>query len=135
MGGRLDLFAAAILDSDEGALTVSELTKRARLLVESGLSRLWVSGEVTDFKKYRSGHWYFTLRDRSAKVRCVMWRTDNERLPALPQEGSQVFVEAQPTPEAGRRRGGVRRGSGRSTAYRSLCFRWRHSPPGQLATL
>ena len=97
MGGRLDLFSAAILDSDEGALTVSDLTKRARFLVESGLSRLWVSGEVTDFKKYRSGHWYFTLRDSSAKVRCVMWRTDNERLPALPQEGSQVFVEAQPT--------------------------------------
>ena len=58
---------------------------------------LWVKGEVTGFKSYRSGHWYFTLRDADAQVRCVMWRTDNQRLPAPPVEGTQVFVEARPT--------------------------------------
>ncbi len=97
MGGGLDLFSAATADSGEGAWSVSQVTKRARRLIEAGLDLLWVKGEVTGFKSYRSGHWYFTLRDADAQVRCVMWRTDNQRLPAPPVEGTQVFVEARPT--------------------------------------
>jgi exodeoxyribonuclease VII large subunit len=61
------------------------------------LSRLWVRGEVAGFKAYQSGHWYFSLRDAQAQVRCVMWRSDNQRLPGPPQEGTQVFVDARPT--------------------------------------
>jgi exodeoxyribonuclease VII large subunit len=97
VGGGLDLFSAATADSGEGAWSVSQVTKRARRLIEAGLELLWVKGEVTGFKSYRSGHWYFTLRDADAQVRCVMWRTDNQRLPAPPVEGTQVFVEARPT--------------------------------------
>ncbi len=97
MGGGLDLFTSAVVDSGEGAWSVSEVTKRARRLIESGFARLWVKGEVTGFKAYRSGHWYFTLRDAEAQVRCVMWRTENRRLPGPPDEGVQVFVEARPT--------------------------------------
>jgi exodeoxyribonuclease VII large subunit len=97
VGGGLDLFSSAVVDSGEGAWSVTEVTKRARRLVESGFKRLWVKGEVTGFKAYRSGHWYFTLRDAEAQVRCVMWRTENSRLPGPPEEGMQVFVEARPT--------------------------------------
>ena len=97
MGGGLDLFTPAVVDSGEGAWSVSEVTKRARRLIESGFARLWVKGEVTGFKAYRSGHWYFSLRDAEAQVRCVMWRTENRRLPNPPEEGMQVFVEARPT--------------------------------------
>jgi len=97
VGGGLDLFSTAAVDSGEGAWSVSQVTKRARRLIEAGLDLLWVKGEVTGFKSYRSGHWYFTLRDADAQVRCVMWRTDNQRLPAPPVEGTQVFVEARPT--------------------------------------
>lgn len=75
---------------------MSDVTRRARQLIESGFNRVWVRGEVTSFKTYRSGHWYFTLRDKRAQVRCVMWRTDNQRLPAPPEEGVEIFVEAQP---------------------------------------
>jgi exodeoxyribonuclease VII large subunit len=75
---------------------VADVTRRARQLIEGGFTRLWVRGEVTGFKAYRSGHWYFTLRDKQAQVRCVMWRSDNQRH-TPPAEGAQAFVEAQPT--------------------------------------
>jgi exodeoxyribonuclease VII large subunit len=75
---------------------VSDVTRRARQLVEAGFPRIWVRGEVSSFKTYRSGHWYFTLRDKRAQVRCIMWRSDNQRLRASPEEGTEIFVEAQP---------------------------------------
>ena len=94
MGTLLDLFAAA---SSEGAWTVSEVTRRARAVIEAGLPSLWVRGEVTGFKAWRSGHWYFSLRDKAAQIRCVMFRTDNRGLPAPPADGTQVFAFARPT--------------------------------------
>ena len=97
MGGGLDLFSAVAEGPSDGAWSVSEVTKQARRLIEAGFSQFWVRGEVTGFKAYRSGHWYFTLRDADAQVRCVMWRNANRSLPAPPQEGSQVFLEANPT--------------------------------------
>ena len=97
MGGAVDLFSGAGVDSSQAAWSVSDVTRCARRLIESGLSRVWVRGELSGFKAYRSGHWYFSLRDAQAQVRCVMWRSDNQRLPALPEEGTQVFVEARPT--------------------------------------
>ncbi len=76
---------------------MADVTRRARQLIESGFDRLWVRGEVTSFKTYRSGHWYFTLRDAQAQVRCVMWRSDNQRLPTSPEDGMEVFIHARPT--------------------------------------
>jgi len=94
VGADLDLFAAV---SPDGAWTVAEVTRRARAVVEAGLLPLWVRGEVSGFKAWQSGHWYFTLRDRSAQIRCVMFQKDNRRLPVAPQDGMQVFVFARPT--------------------------------------
>ena len=94
MGLGLDLFAAA---SAEGAWTVGEVTRRARAVLEAGLPPLWVRGEVSGFKRWNSGHWYFTLRDKSAQLRCVMFSKENRRLPAEPADGMQVFVFGRPT--------------------------------------
>jgi exodeoxyribonuclease VII large subunit len=94
MGPSLDQFAAF---SPDGAWTVAEVTRRARAVVEGGLPPLWVKGEVSGFKAYGSGHWYFTLRDRVAQLRCVMWSRDNQRLPAPPADGMQVFAFGSPT--------------------------------------
>ena len=94
MGPGLDLFAAA---SAEGAWTVGEVTRRARAVVEAGLPPLWVRGEVSGFKRWQSGHWYFALRDETAQLRCVMFARDNRRLPAPPADGMQVFVFGRPT--------------------------------------
>jgi exodeoxyribonuclease VII large subunit len=89
----LDIFAAA---SAEGAWTVSEVTKRAKSVIEAGLPPLWIRGEITGFKAWRSGHWYFSLRDKSAQIRCVMFAKQNFRLPT-PTDGMQVFVFARPS--------------------------------------
>jgi len=94
VGPGLDLFAAA---SAEGAWTVGEVTRRARAVVEAGLPPLWVRGEVSGFKRWQSGHWYFALRDRAAQLRCVMFARENRRLPAAPADGMQVFAFGRPT--------------------------------------
>ena len=94
MGHSLDLFAGV---SPEGAWTVTQVTRRARAVVEGGLLPLWVRGEISGFKAWQSGHWYFALRDRSAQIRCVMFQKDNRRLPAPPQDGMQVFLFGRPT--------------------------------------
>jgi exodeoxyribonuclease VII large subunit len=92
--GPIDLFAAA---SAEGAWTVGEVTRRARAVMEAGLPPLWVRGEVSGFKAWRSGHWYFALRDATAQLRCVMFSRENRRLPTAPTEGMQVFAFGRPT--------------------------------------
>ncbi|OLD00220.1 MAG: exodeoxyribonuclease VII large subunit [Gemmatimonadetes bacterium 13_1_40CM_3_70_8] len=94
MSHGLDLFGAA---SPEGAWTVGEVTRQARAVLESGLGPLWVRGEVSGFKSWQSGHWYFALRDRTAQLRCVMFQKDNRRLPGPPTDGMQVFVFGRPT--------------------------------------
>jgi exodeoxyribonuclease VII large subunit len=93
----LDLFTDTTPAARDGAWSVADVTRRARSLIEAGLPRLWVRGEVTGFRAYRSGHWYFSLRDPDAQVRCVMWRSDNRRLRTTPDDGMDVFVEARPT--------------------------------------
>jgi exodeoxyribonuclease VII large subunit len=76
---------------EDQALSVSALAALARETLERAFPSLWVAGEVAGWKRYgSSGHCYFTLRDAHAQVRCVMFRTDAQRLPADPEEGTQV---------------------------------------------
>ncbi len=82
---------------DEGAWPVSRLTQTAKRLIESQLGPVWVQGEVVGLKRYRSGHWYFGLRDADAQVRCVMWRDDATRVKEMPTEGAKVFTFGSPT--------------------------------------
>ena len=73
------------------------MTRRARAVIEAGLPPLWVRGEVAGFKAWRSGHWYFSLRDKAAQIRCVMFAKQNYMLPTPPVDGMQVFVFARPS--------------------------------------
>ena len=84
-------------DPAEIAIGVSDLTELAREIVEGAFVPLWVRGEVCDFKAHRSGHWYFCLRDDTSQVRCVVWRTDQRRIPAPPDDGMQVLAFGQLT--------------------------------------
>jgi exodeoxyribonuclease VII large subunit len=83
--------------------TVSEVVESARLVVEHAFPPLWVEGEISNFKAYPSGHWYFTLKDPAAQLRCVMWRSDAHRVPATPGEGLKVYARGELT--VGARRG------------------------------
>ncbi|HEU4997001.1 MAG TPA: exodeoxyribonuclease VII large subunit [Gemmatimonadaceae bacterium] len=72
------------------AIAVSALTGIARDILEGAFRPIWVRGEVTGFKAHRNGHWYFTLRDRMAQIRSVVWSKDTRSIPAPPDEGMQV---------------------------------------------
>lgn len=73
-------------------LRVSELTTHLRRVVESDdvMADVWVQGEISNANRYASGHFYFSLKDESAAMRCVMWKTQVARLPRLPREGEAV---------------------------------------------
>ncbi|MQA90066.1 MAG: exodeoxyribonuclease VII large subunit [Gemmatimonas sp.] len=77
--------------------SVSEVNDAAKELLEGGLPPLWISGEVANFTRARSGHCYFTLRDDHAQLHCVMWRDEARRLPTAPDEGMAVRVLAKVT--------------------------------------
>jgi exodeoxyribonuclease VII large subunit len=78
-------------------ISVAELNRIARELLEHSLPLLWVAGEVSNFKRYESGHCYFTLKDGAAQVDCVMFRHRAQLAGWLPQDGVRVEVRALAT--------------------------------------
>jgi exodeoxyribonuclease VII large subunit len=78
-------------------ISVAELNRIARNLLERELPLMWVAGEISNCKRYESGHCYFTLKDASAQVDCVIFRNKAQLLGWLPQDGMQVEVRACPT--------------------------------------
>ena len=78
-------------------ISVSELNRIAREALERNLPLLWVAGEISNFKRYDSGHCYFTLKDAQAQVDCVMFRHRAQLQGWAPRDGMQVEVRALPT--------------------------------------
>lgn len=76
---------------------VRDLTRLVRQLLEGGLPLMWVKGEISNFTNAASGHWYLSLKDEQAQVRCVMFRNRNQFLDWQPRNGSQVEVLALAT--------------------------------------
>ena len=79
---------------DEQPIPVSELNRRVKSILENSFPPLWVSGEISNLTKHGSGHWYFSLKDDKAQVRCVMFRHRNQYLDFSPNEGMQVEARA-----------------------------------------
>ncbi|MEO8194772.1 MAG: exodeoxyribonuclease VII large subunit [Gemmatimonadales bacterium] len=79
----------------ESAVSIRDLNDRTKDMVERSFGQIWVRGEVSDFKRHRTGHWYFSLRDSAAQMACVVWSGDQWRIPAPPDEGMQVVALAQ----------------------------------------
>jgi exodeoxyribonuclease VII large subunit len=84
------MLSTPISGPTDQAIPVSELNRRARALLENNFPPLWVSGEVSNLTKHSSGHWYFSLKDEKAQVRCVMFRHRNQYLDFQVKEGMQV---------------------------------------------
>lgn len=80
---------------DRQILTISQLNRRTRQLLETHFSLLWVRGEVSNLSRPSSGHWYFTLKDRDAQIRCAMFRTRNSLVATPPRDGDQVVVRGR----------------------------------------
>ena len=86
---------AAPGETAETALTIADLTQTAKAILEGAMPPLWIRGEVSNFTAHRNGHWYFTLKDASAAISCVVWARDASRIPAMPDEGMQVMAHGQ----------------------------------------
>lgn len=75
-------------------LSVTQLNRMVRELLEGSIPLLWVSGEISNFTRAASGHWYFSLKDSGAQARCVMFRGRNAYLDWQPKEGDKVEARA-----------------------------------------
>jgi len=82
---------------EKKALTVSEITRQIKLSLEQRFPRVWVQGEISNFKRHTSGHLYFTLKDEGAQISAVMWRSRAEGLLFLPEAGTKVIARGSIT--------------------------------------
>ncbi|TEW51387.1 exodeoxyribonuclease VII large subunit [Psychromonas algicola] len=75
--------------------SVSSLNRAAKSLLETSLGVIWLSGEISNLTIAVSGHWYFTLKDHSAQIKCAMFRGNNSRAGFTPKHGQQVLVRGK----------------------------------------
>ncbi len=88
---------APMLDStpNRDAISVSDLNRKAKQLLETHLNLVWVEAEISNIATPSSGHWYFTLKDKNAQVRCAMFKGRNATVRFKPKQGQQVLVRAR----------------------------------------
>jgi exodeoxyribonuclease VII large subunit len=75
--------------------SVSRLNREVRVLLERGFGSLWLEAEVSNFARPSSGHWYFSLKDAAAQVRCCMFRQRNMLCTFTARDGQKVLVRAR----------------------------------------
>ncbi|SEG71569.1 Exodeoxyribonuclease VII large subunit [Marinobacterium lutimaris] len=102
------------------ALSVSALNRQVKSLLENSFLSIQVIGEISNFARPSSGHWYFTLKDSKAQVRCAMFRGRNTATGFVPREGDEVVVTARVSLYEGR------------GDYQLICERMEKSGLGQL---
>ena len=79
-------------NQERRVVTVSQLNRQARVTIEQRFNQIWVTGELSNFARPRSGHWYFTLKDDNAQVRCAMFANRNLRVGMQPSDGQEVLI-------------------------------------------
>ena len=82
---------------NQKVMTVTELNRLAREVLELSFPLFWISGEVSNFTRAASGHWYFSLKDAGAQVRCVMFKGRNSYVDFTPREGDKIEARATVT--------------------------------------
>jgi exodeoxyribonuclease VII large subunit len=76
-------------------LTISQLNAQARMLLERGLGSVWLEGEISNLARPSSGHWYFSLKDEGAQVRCAMFRTRAMLVRFPVRDGARVLARGR----------------------------------------
>ncbi len=76
-------------------LTIGQLNQVIAELISTSFDIVWVRGEISNFKSYPSGHWYFKLKDADSQINGVMFKGRNHQVDFVPKEGDQVEVAAQ----------------------------------------
>lgn len=83
------------ISHSEEIFTVSRLNREVRFLLESNFSIVWIEGEISNFMVPNSGHWYFSLKDALAQVKCAMFKPQNRKMGFIPQDGAHVLIKAR----------------------------------------
>lgn len=77
------------------ALSVSELTTQLKTIVERTFVDVYVEGEISNFRRHTSGHWYFSLKDEAATLRCASFRMQNRTIRFIPEDGLHVIARGR----------------------------------------
>ncbi len=85
------------LSANDAVWTVSALNFEVKTILSEGIGTLWIEGEVSNFVRPASGHWYFSLKDERAQCRAAMFKGRNSRMGFTPVNGQHVLVKAQVT--------------------------------------
>jgi exodeoxyribonuclease VII large subunit len=80
------------MEAEKPALTVSQLTRKIRSLLEDSIGEVWVEGEISNLRLQSSGHQYFTLKDEGAQLSCVFFRVASARMTTPLRDGMQVQI-------------------------------------------
>ena len=75
--------------------SVTELNKIVKNVLQHNFQIMWIKGEISNFIAAASGHWYFSLKDSEAQVRCAMFRGSNNKIDWVPKNGDQIEVRGQ----------------------------------------
>jgi exodeoxyribonuclease VII large subunit len=92
---KTDQLPGPVARPDRDVYSVSRLNREVRVLLERGFASLWLEAEISNFSRPSSGHWYFSLKDASAQVRCAMFRQRNMLCPFTARDGQKVLVRAR----------------------------------------
>jgi exodeoxyribonuclease VII large subunit len=91
----MDLFSKTSRDSGDKALSVTQLLRRMKNLLEVQIGEIWVEGEVSNLRKQASGHWYFSLKDEGAQISCAMFGARARQGADALEDGTKVRVFAE----------------------------------------
>jgi exodeoxyribonuclease VII large subunit len=93
----MDLFGSAAKPERQNRdiYSVSRLNREVKLLLERGFGVIWLEAEISNFARPSSGHWYFSLKDASAQVRCCMFKQRNQLCAFTAKDGQKVLVRAR----------------------------------------
>ena len=89
-----DRFSASSASSGDVVVPVSALNRAIASMLERTFPLAWISGEVSNFTRAASGHWYFSIKDAQAQIRCVMFRGRAQYAEFTPREGDRIEVRA-----------------------------------------
>jgi len=81
----------------KSVLTVSEITRQIKQVIETEFENISIIGEISGFKAHVSGHWYFNLKDANAVIACTMWKGVNNYVFFTPQDGMKVIITGKIT--------------------------------------
>src|SRR5690606_15222544 len=87
---RMPATRTPALPPERNILSVTQLNRLARMLLEDNFPAVLVEGEISNLAMPASGHWYLTLKDDNAQVRCAMFRNRNMLIRSRPKDGMQV---------------------------------------------